>query len=270
MMDEHDIDEFYRQLVRDNQNGGISMHSIYRSEIAHFQSVKSAALQDMVHKVIASQDTLDIQGALSTLNTLGLSNKDEYAYSLCLALNALSSARQIVNDKLASQVNDKSYWEVQDLVLGLMESQKDLSDLTTLQLQQLQAIASRDEAGTAVSIAILTAIGEVYQEPLILPNRTKRLLSQQDKQPALSPAQLTAYPNPSNGPVFLVYTVPEGVEKAEITVFDAQGRMINTSIVPPNGGIFEINERSLSTGLHVVNLTCDGISVGSTKVNIVR
>ena len=269
-MDEHDIDEFYRQLVRDNQNGGISMHSIYRSEITHFQSVKAAALQDMVHKVIASQDTLDIQGALSTLNTLGLSNKDEYAYSLCLALNALPSARQIVNEKLASQIADRSYWEVQDLMLDLMENLQDLSDLTSLQLQQLQAIASRDEAGTAISIAILTAIGQTYHEPLILPNRTKRLLPQQTQDNTISPAQLTAYPNPSNGPVYVVYSVPDGVEKVELTVFDAQGRLISSSLVPPNGGIFEINERSLSTGLHIVNLTCDGISVGSAKVSVVR
>ncbi len=81
---------------------------------------------------------------------------------------------------------------------------------------------------------------------------------------------LEIYPNPSNGPVYVVYTIPEGVEKAELSVSDAQGRSILNTNVPPKNGIFELNDRSSSTGMHIVNLTCDGIPIGSAKVNIIR
>ena len=81
---------------------------------------------------------------------------------------------------------------------------------------------------------------------------------------------LSAYPNPASGPVYLAYTVPEGVEQAEIRLLDAGGRLLAQRRVAPQNGILELQTKELATGLHVASLYFDGIQVGSAKVNMAR
>ena len=81
---------------------------------------------------------------------------------------------------------------------------------------------------------------------------------------------LAAYPNPSNGPVYLTYTVLEGVEQVEVWVHDAQGRVVRQQRVGNSNGILELPQRELATGSYVASLRFDGILVGTTKINMVR
>ena len=79
---------------------------------------------------------------------------------------------------------------------------------------------------------------------------------------------LRAYPNPSNGPVFVVYEVPEGVEQALLEVVSADGKLIFSQSIAPQNGIAELGK--LPIGLNVATLRCDGIRVGVAKLSIVR
>ncbi len=77
---------------------------------------------------------------------------------------------------------------------------------------------------------------------------------------------LQAYPNPSAGPVYVVYEIPEGVERAELQVVDATGKLILTRNMAPQNGILELT--GLGSGLCIATLRCDGIRLGVVKVNI--
>ena len=81
---------------------------------------------------------------------------------------------------------------------------------------------------------------------------------------------MSAYPNPSNGPVYLVYQVPEGVEQAEVVVSDAQGRLVKRERIAPKDGILEILPKELAAGVHFAALYFDGIQVGTAKLNLMR
>lgn len=81
---------------------------------------------------------------------------------------------------------------------------------------------------------------------------------------------LAAYPNPSTGPVYLVYEVPEGVEQVELHVHDATGRLIHAERVPSRNGILELTKASFSPGMHIASLRFDGILAGTAKLEVVR
>lgn len=83
-------------------------------------------------------------------------------------------------------------------------------------------------------------------------------------------AALQLWPNPSNVPVYITYTVLDGVENVELHVHDAQGRLLKRQRVGNNNGIAELQPRELSSGVHVASLYFDGIRVGSAKLNILR
>ena len=79
---------------------------------------------------------------------------------------------------------------------------------------------------------------------------------------------MSAYPNPSNGPVYLVYTVPEGVENVELNMHDAQGRLVHSSRPQPRNGIVEVLAKDLSSVVHLVSHRYDGIQVATAKVSV--
>ena len=269
MMDQYDIDEFYRQLVRDNQDGSISMHSIYKSEIAHFYSVKAVALQDILRKSLngSSQDRALAQQSLqdNPIRTISAAR-----FAIHLANNDLVNARGLVTAELAGNGEDKDYWVVQDLWLQLLELNKSELEIDANGVAELQRISGSDGMGSAQAQAWLSLLGQATQELVILPGRAKSLREDQTTNRLSMKPLLSAYPNPSNGPVYLVYAMPVGVEDAEIRLHDVQGRLVKQQRLPSRNGVLEVQPKETSTGMHVASMYFDGILVGTAKVSIVR
>lgn len=118
--------------------------------------------------------------------------------------------------------------------------------------------------------AWLALLGNPTTEVVLLPNRNKSLKPQRERPAISARPLLAAYPNPSNGSVYITYTVLDGVENVELHVHDAQGRLLKRQRVGNTNGIAELQPRELSTGVHVASLYFDGIRVGSAKLNIVK
>jgi hypothetical protein len=132
-----------------------------------------------------------------------------------------------------------------------------------------QHTAASEKEGSAEALAWLDLLGDPFVLEIVLPNTTKSLKPHPSNMDLLERSPfLRAYPNPSNGPVFVVYEIPEGVERAELLVVDASGKLITTRNVPPQNGIFELS--SLSSGLCIATLRCDGIRIGVVKVSVAQ
>lgn len=128
-----------------------------------------------------------------------------------------------------------------------------------------------DGPGAAEAAAWLTMLGHEFTEVLIMPIRSKRSMHAVENDVfSTSHPTLTAYPNPSNGPLYLSYQVPEGVEHAEMRLYDAQGALQFVRQVAPQNGILEVLPKNLAAGLHVASLYLDGILVSTAKVNLLR
>jgi hypothetical protein len=270
LLHQSDIDPFYKELVEDGQNGGQSMHSIYKSEIAHFHGVKSGALQAAVRKSLLSGNTSDAALTLQALQDYPITGGEQVRFGLLLATSDLATARAVVDERLLAGKEDKDLWQVYDLLLGLREQSKAPSDLDGSGISQLQSIAANGGMGAAQAEAWLALLGNPTSEEVLLPNRNKSLKPQRERPATSARPLLAAYPNPSNGPVYITYTELDGVENVELQVHDAQGRLLKRQRVGNNNGIAELQPRELSTGVHVASLYFDGIRVGSTKLNLVK
>jgi hypothetical protein len=156
------------------------------------------------------------------------------------------------------------------MLLVHMENGMDPAELDGASQDVLRGVAAAGGAGSAQARAWLALLGEPEPEVVILPTNSKSRKPKQERQAAASRNLLGAYPNPSNGPVYLVYQVPEGVGQAEVVIGDAQGRIVKRERIAPKDGILEILPKELAAGMHLASLYFDGIQVGTAKINLMR
>ncbi len=188
---------------------------------------------------------------------------------LHLANNDLASARACVNAALP--VDHTAWWEVQDHYLYQLENGLDMEALDPGLEAQLSAIATGSGPGTSAANAWLAAANGIQPEANVeLPNmnRSLQLLPQAVAQ-MTEPEYLEVFPNPSQGETYLTYTLPEGMDVAEVEVFDATGRMIWQQVTGQISGIVGI-PIALRAGLYQGVLRSNGSLVGSTKFTVVH
>jgi hypothetical protein len=192
------------------------------------------------------------------------------ALALHLATNDLYTARIVVDDQLQLQGEEHDLWMVYDLLLGLYEESKGPLDLDSSGVAALEDIYRRELVGAAQAGAWLALLGTPPTELVLLPNLNKRLKPQQKPKHPMSRPLLGAYPNPSNGPVYITYPVADGVGQVELRLHDAMGRLIAYHRLAPTAGILELNRSDMPTGLVIANLYWDGIRVADAKVALVK
>lgn len=271
LLEHSDIGTFYKELVEDGQNGGVSMHSIYKSEIAHFESAKSSALQAMVRKSLGSALPADLQRAFNALEAFPTVGMIEELVHVLLAQGEVADARTLVDAMMVQGGPDAELWNFYDLVLKAIEEGTPLIAIAPSVQADLQAIAGQSTIGSAHAEAWLNELGIATLEVVILPEKNKRLSAARRDDSAVEESRLLqAYPNPSRGPVYLTYTTVDGVEHAELLIHTAEGRLVKQLALGNANGIIELQLKDLSTGLHIATLYFDGIQVGTTKLNILR
>lgn len=135
----------------------------------------------------------------------------------------------------------------------------------------LESLAGTDEAGAAMAEAWLALMGQEWPEGLILPGGPKSpRRPHEESSRLLESPWLQAHPNPSNGPVWVAYTVPEGVSAVALTIHDSAGRTVARRNLPASGGMTELSSKELAPGIHMAALAFDGIRVGTVKLSIIR
>lgn len=270
LLKQSDLPPFYKELVEDGQNGGTSMHSIYKSEIAHFNGVKSGALQAMVRKALRSGESNTLAMAAQALADYPTAGMESEAFALHLATGDLQSAREAVDLQAQLAGEDKDLWQVYDLWLSLLEDNKKPTDLDGAGVAILQGVTGNEGIGAAQAAAWLALLGEPVTEVVLLPNSTKRLKPQRERATTTAQPLLAVYPNPSSGPAYFTYSVAEGVDRTELRLHDAQGRLLSVKRLATQNGILELQSNELPAGVVLANLYWDGIPVEGVKLNVIR
>jgi len=272
MLDTLDIEPFYRELVEGGQNGEMSMHTLYQSDIEQFYGRKAELVTHAMGQVLHGMERDKASTLLAALDSLPTVSGAQRKLALQMAIGELDSARVLVDAMLAID-SANGYWRVQDLHLRLVKENTPLSTVDGADRSMLESIAyDSKDPGRPEALAWLLYLGDSLPDEMELPNTTKRLLNRHtwSNASAKAPSLLQTYPNPSNGPVYLVYTVPEGVERAELRMMDAMGRLVYSQRVAPQNGIAEIMPDQVANGMHVAILVCDGIRTGTAKLSLTR
>jgi hypothetical protein len=137
--------------------------------------------------------------------------------------------------------------------------------------QVLGFAAQRETIGSALAYGWREALGEELPEEIIIyPGASpKRAVARQHAAVAWpNDLQLEAFPNPSVGPVYITYEVPEGIGAAELRIMDVTGRELWIERLPDGPGIRMVQTDQWSAGLYVAELRVDGKGFASTKLTV--
>lgn len=268
LLDSSLVNPYYKQLVLDGQNGGVSMHSIYKGELSELYSRKSRAAADASALALGAESQGKIDSALMVLDGAELEDEGIFRAALLHWEGDRTGVRVVIDDQLASVANDP-YWTVQDLAYEQLESDKDLAEVDAAIVQQLQAIAQGLGSGTAEALAWLSVLGEPYDEPVILPDLSKRARPHAPHRSMFTWTPLSVFPNPSDGEINIAYAVPSEVQRAEVCVMDALGQLIFSDELSGTG-VVRMDVPVYATGLNIVALYFDGHLIGTEKVQMIK
>lgn len=81
---------------------------------------------------------------------------------------------------------------------------------------------------------------------------------------------LEAYPNPTKGPVYIVFKTPAEIGQLDLRVVDANGRDVYRSATQAGSGIVELNTALWSNGLYVVELSSSLMEAARVKLSVQR
>lgn len=137
-----------------------------------------------------------------------------------------------------------------------------------------QLAAQRDVIGSAHANAWLLGLGyDLPEEIIILPEDGPKSAGLPRNHAAIeweTGLLLEAFPNPSNGMLFVVYELPEGSAQAELRLLDLHGRTIRSNRLGVGPGLLQWNTQGLAPGIYVAELRLDGQPGQQVKVVVQR
>ena len=271
MLQESDIDPYYRQLVEGAQGDGISTLSIMESEMGHWLNRRERALNALAKEALMDGSDTALETALDREAEHPQHGLPVNRLGLLIAKGDYSDAKAIVDDLLLAPEPDGAM-EVLSIYLGLAIAGQGLHEVSTSDRALLQTLAYSGAPGQAQARAWLEALGEgPFPDELILPGEDRAMRWTEGW--AQAPLQLlAAFPNPSDGrqPVYVVMRLPEGMEQATLRIADAAGRIIRDQLVAQRAAIVELEASTLTKGLYLGGLYADGVQLASLKFEIVR
>ena len=141
--------------------------------------------------------------------------------------------------------------------------------LTNTHVQWLNDLAGeRWKIGSAQASAWLQALGAEPLDEVVLLPKEERSTTVRRQRHAVSdkPMLLQAYPNPSNGPIYVVCNVPQSVTKASLRIMDLNGRLVHEQVLSPGMGIAELIPGFAAPGIYMAVLSLDDIRAGQVKL----
>jgi hypothetical protein len=268
------LDPFYIQLVDEAQSGDANVLSLLESAQRRLMHEKGDALSGLGR--YSWLDSLDIGSMLDSLSGW---HAETPAMNSPLAMAGIYMATQTYSDleALASAHEADTLKGASFGVLRrLAEAQQAdgwvaPSASTCAWLEDLAT--ERDSIGSTMAKAWLMALGdslppEVIVLPDTMPQPKMLRVPNTIKYPVGT--MLAAYPNPSNGPIYLVYHLPEGVEHANISIRDLAGREVVDKVLPNAMGILELQTGPWGAGIYAAELDMDNQRATTIKLAIAK
>ncbi|MEO0403450.1 MAG: T9SS type A sorting domain-containing protein, partial [Bacteroidota bacterium] len=265
MMDTYNLGSFYKELVLNGQNGGLTHLMILESELNAYSVNRYKAQQDFAKITTLLEDEVANYGLLtSNLNP-------DYSFSDAFLFAALQLTANNLNEVQSQMVKDVPEDNSFDVLSILMDAEDNIDrceKFSADQLSSLSAYASKENInGSArAAAAVRQQLDSDIDVDLRFATSSKSLRSSSPSSNSL----LSIYPNPVKDKVYITTDIPEGVSKVTIEVIDIQGATVKkiSNIDPIN--IIELSIGSLPVGIYVCKMYFDGIEVQSEKLIIIR
>ena len=268
------LDPFYIQLVDQAQSGDANILSLLESAQSRLAHEKGGALTELGR--YSWLDTLNIGSMLDSLSgwhaQIPAMNSPLTMAGIYMATQAYSDLEDLALAHESDTLKGASFGVLRRLAEAQQADGWAAPSASTRTWLESLAI-ERDSIGSAMANAWLVALGDsLPPEVIVLPDTLAPLQMRQTARVVKYPVAtlLQAYPNPTNGPIYLVYHLPEGVEHAYIHVVDLTGREVENKALPNSMGILELQTGPWATGLYAAELEMDGQRASTIKLAIAK
>ncbi len=266
-----DLDDFFYNLVASAQNGEVNALAMLESAISQHAGDKAEALTDLGR--LSWLDSTDVGTAIELLkqwhDSLPADNGPNVEAGYYAAKDDMPALAVLAATEKLNSTTPK-VWELLERYAN-MEQNTGADSLDACTVQWLTELANdRWTIGSAQASAWLQAAtgAEPLEEVIILPTGMQPRSSAQHRVRNRASQQpiLEAYPNPSDGPIYVVCNIPEGVTKASLAIQDLNGRPVFEQTVEPGMGVALIHAGSVAAGVYMAELRLDGIRAGQVKL----
>gem|GEM_PF-977589 len=272
MMNESNLDPYYRELVEDGQNGGMTHKMLLENDMANYRLEADKIKHDFLrqrmlwdtsgvaidsleyfYNSVAAKDDKVMKAAIHNF-------KGEYTMALSRLGNCIENG---VTDDLCL---------VQKIIAESKKNGQFCPALTTKQENDLFAIAEDETSpANAMARAALDQYADsTWNVDILIPNLQNRSMPWEEEDDRNTRKGLVAvHPNPASGEAFFTTKIPEGVTSAEIILADSFGRVVWTTQVEGNQ-IIPLNLSRFGSGVYVYILKMDGVVTESGKLVITK
>ena len=267
-----DLEDFYYNLVASAQNGQANPLSVLESAISQHAGDKAEALTDLGR--LSWLDSTDVGLAVEQLkqwhDSLPADNGPSVDAGYYTATGDMAALAALAETEQAVSATP-AMWEVLERYANA-ELATGADSLDAATVQWLTDLANdRWTIGSAQASAWLqSATGaEPLEEVVILPaDMQPRSGSQHGVRNRASQQSLLleVYPNPSDGPVYVVCNVPESVSKASLQIRDMNGRLVYDQPLEAGMGVAVLRAEAVAAGIYLAELRLDGIRAGQVKL----
>jgi|JI9StandDraft_2_1071091.scaffolds.fasta_scaffold00777_12 hypothetical protein len=263
MVEAYSLPAYYANLVYSAQTGEVNILTLLESGMAYHAGLKADALHDLGQ--LSWLDSLDLPNSVDSLllfhNDLPSDNSGLEKSAALAATKQFTELELYADQRMAEDLSPELYTLIKHYAQKEQGMGWDENDETLVSwLQEIGA--QRGVAGSASANAWLHALGnELPDEIIILPEVGAKRTDIQRTSTAVQWAGallLEAFPNPSNGPVFLAYTLPAGSSDGTIHITDLSGRVVAQKTTSLSSGLLQVPTSDWGAGLYLVSLLSDG------------
>lgn len=271
MVEVYGLPTYYADLVYSGQSGDASLLTKLQSEVARFAAAKADALTDLGHQ--SWLDSLDLGGSLDSLKLWHLYLPGDNSPSTIAGV--LSAKRELAALQLLAQAeeNNSATPEVYSVVkrYAAAEQQGGWNGSSADHTYIGSLAGQREKIGSALAYSWREAMGEELPEEIIIyPGETPKLHFTMHQPTVEWPTdvQLEAFPNPTDGLVFITYELPENAGITELRIVDLSGRELLNERLLEGPGVRTVQTDQWSSGLYIAELRINGAGLATTKLTV--
>jgi hypothetical protein len=275
MTEEYGLPTAYAGLVYDAQNGEANILSLLRSEVALHAGLKGEALADLGRMTWLDTVVFDpwLDSLLQIHQELPAENSPMAKSGIYAAKGEYGLLEELADAEALAGECPELYSLLKNYVLAELGTGWD--DAATVDIAYLTQLGEqRDVIGSAQANAWLHAFGqELPPEIIILPDNEQRSMVATKENHVVeweTGSSLEAFPNPTTGPLHVLYEVPDGSASAELHLLDIHGRVLFNTWLGSGPGLQQWNTGGLAAGLYIAELLLDGYAIQQTKVVVRR
>ena len=276
---EHPLPDYMIAILRQMSNGSSAKTALLSQKAVHYRA-KAKAAQKMIRS-IKNEEELDVVALRNWLGNMENYEADKQIVATYLYVEDYTNADVLLDlipdlydlqgEKL-DEFND--YVDLLNLQIGLKQENRNifmLSDSEKAQLLNLAENSTGDARSGARSI-LSFVYGNEYCD-CITPiegggnksSHTSYVYSNEDIAKALG-FSINLKPNPATVHTSVDYTLPIGIEQAELQLINAEGKIVWTKKVSGVQGQITIDIRSFKSGAYIFRLLSEEYSISESLI----